>query len=162
MIDKTILQRLFHQHHDEMIHLAKTMLYSDEEAKDVVQDVFLRLMENGNTSSDNKIKAYLMTAVRNGCINKIKQKSLKERMHNLYSVEIETDWTNVEGQMEMLDTIMTFVESQMAEPHKTIFRLRFQEGLTVKDIANQLGMNLKTVYKYLCQSIQDVQKQLKQ
>ena len=161
MIDKTILKSLFDQHHDEMIHLAKTMLYTDEEVEDVVQDVFLRLMENGKISTDNKIRAYLMTAVRNGCINKIKQKSLKERVLNLYSVEIEIDWTNVEERMEMLDTIMTFAESQMTEPHKTIFRLRFQEGLTVKDIANQLGMNLKTVYKYLCQSIQDVQKKVK-
>ena len=39
MIDKTDLHKLFCHHYSEMIHLAKTLLYDDEEAEDAVQDV---------------------------------------------------------------------------------------------------------------------------
>ena len=64
MIDKTTLQRLFCGHYGEMIHLARTLLYADEEAEDVVQDVFVRLMESDLCPSDDKMHAYLLTAVR--------------------------------------------------------------------------------------------------
>ena len=37
MIDKTILHRLFCRHYSEMSYLAKTLLYYDAEAEDIVR-----------------------------------------------------------------------------------------------------------------------------
>ena len=45
MLNKKILEGLFRQHYSEMFHLARTLLGADEEAEDIVQDVFVRLME---------------------------------------------------------------------------------------------------------------------
>ncbi|MBR1520553.1 MAG: sigma-70 family RNA polymerase sigma factor [Bacteroidaceae bacterium] len=156
MIDKTILQRLFCQHYSEMIHLARTLLYDGEEAEDTVQDVFVRLMEADMLPSESKMRAYLMTAVHNGCVNRIRQKSVKEQAKNLYCTETETDMRYIEERLETLDAVCDYADSQLAEPHRTIFRLRFKEGLMLKEIALQLDMNLKTVFKYLSQSIQRV------
>ena len=154
MIDKTDLHKLFCHHYSEMIHLAKTLLYDDEEAEDAVQDVFVRLIERDILPADDKAKAYLMTAVRNGCINRIKQKTLTEQFRELYSIDTETDWQQDEQRMAMLESICDYADNN-------IFQLRFEEGLKLKDIASRLDMNLKTVFKYLGQSIQSVQKQVK-
>ena len=161
MTDKTILRGLFCRHYSEMIHLAKTLLYDDEEAEDAVQDVFARLIESDILPADDKAKAYLMTAVRNGCINRIKQKTLAEQFRELYSLDVESDWQHAEQRMTMLEAICEYADNYLHEPHRTIFQLRFEEGLKLKDIASQLDMNLKTVFKYLSQSIQSVQKQVK-
>jgi len=161
MIDKTILHRLFCRHYSEMIHLARTLLYDDAEAEDAVQDVFVRIMEGDTLPADDKARAYLMTAVRNGCINRIKQKTLTERFRELYSLDVDSDWQHAEQRMAMLEAICDYANSHLQEPHRTIFRLRFEEGLKLKDIASQLDMNLKTVFKYLRQSIQTVQKQFR-
>lgn len=158
MIDKTILHKLFCQYYSEMNHLARTLLYADEEAEDVVQDVFMRLMEKDILPSDDKAKTYLMTAVRNGCINRIRRKNLTEQIRNLYSIEAETDLLFVEERLETLDAVCDYADSHLPEPHRTIFRLRFKEDLTLKDISQRLNMNLKTVFKYLSQSIQEMQK----
>lgn len=158
MINETILHRLFCQHYSEMIHLAGTFLYSEEEAEDAVQDVFMRLLESDILPADGKEKSYLMVAVRNNCINRIKQKSLKEQIRHLYSLEAETDLIDAEERVEMLEVICDYADSHLVEPHRSIFRLRFQEGLKLKEIAQQLDMNLKTVFKYLSQSIEEVQK----
>lgn len=161
MIDKTILHKLFCHHYSEMLHLARTILYDDEEAEDVVQDVFARLLESDILPADDKARAYLMTAVRNGCINRIRQKTLTQQFRELYSLDAEADWQQAEQRMVTLQAIIDYAENHLSEPHRTIFRLRFQEDLKLKDIASRLGMNLKTVFKYLSQSIQSVQEQFK-
>ena len=38
------IERLFRQHYDRMIRLARTMLYDDEESRDVVSEVFITLI----------------------------------------------------------------------------------------------------------------------
>ena len=161
MIDKPTIHKLFCLHYSEMIHLAKTLLYDDEEAEDAVQDVFARLIESDILPADGKAKAYLLTAVRNGCINRIKQKTLNEQFRELYSMDVESDWQHADQRMAMLESICDYADNNLQEPHRTIFQLRFEEGLKLKDIASRLDMNLKTVFKYLGQSIQSVQKQFK-
>ena len=161
MIDKTDLHKLFCHHYSEMIHLAKTLLYNDEEAEDAVQNVFVRLIERDIPPAGDRAKAYLMTAVRNGCINRIKQKTLTEQFRKLYSMDMESDWQHAEQRMAMLENICDYADNNLHEPHRTIFQLRFEEGLKLKDIASRLDMNLKTVFKYLGQSIQSIQKQFK-
>ncbi|MBR6169961.1 MAG: sigma-70 family RNA polymerase sigma factor [Bacteroidaceae bacterium] len=158
MIDKTILHRLFCLHYSEMIRLARTLMYDYSEAEDIVQDIFVRLMQSDILPADDKVRAYLMTAVRNGCINRIRKKSITNQFRELYSMDIDSDWQHIEQRMETIDAICDYAENHLQEPHLTIFRLRFEDDMKLKDIANQLGMNLKTVFKYLSQSIDEIQK----
>ena len=158
MIDKTILHRLFCLHYSEMIRLARTLMYDYSEAEDIVQDIFVRLMQSDILPADDKVRAYLMTAVRNGCINRIRKKSITNQFRELYSMDIDSDWQHIEQRMETIDAICDYAENHLQEPHLTIFRLRFEDDMKLKDIANQLGMNLKTVFNYLSQSIDEIHK----
>ena len=158
MIDKTILHRLFCLHYSEMIRLARTLMYDYSEAEEIVQDIFVRLMQSDILPADDKVRAYLMTAVRNGCINRIRKKSITNQFRELYSMDIDSDWQHIEQRMETIDAICDYAENHLQEPHLSIFRLRFEDDMKLKDIANQLGMNLKTVFKYLSQSIDEIHK----
>lgn len=106
MIDKTILHRLFCHHYSEMTRLARTLLYDDEEAEDAVQDIFVKFMQSDILPTEKKMRAYLMTSVRNGCINRIKQKSLTDQFRELYSIDADSDWQHVEQRMTMLKEIV--------------------------------------------------------
>ena len=46
----------------------------------------------------------------------------------------------------------------MEEPHRSIFHLRFDEDLTIADIARRLGLNPNTTYKYLAQCMEHIRK----
>ena len=87
MLEQRILEELFRQNYSKMIHLARVLLGDDEEAEDVVQDIFLRLANSDiafhfdeQPSGSPKSSNYLLTAVRNACLNKIRQKKLHERV----------------------------------------------------------------------------------
>ena len=152
------LEQLFRQNYSEMIHLARVLLGNDDEAEDVVQDIFLRV---ANSDIPPQNDSYLLTAVRNACLNRIRQMQLHERVKNLLPIEDEADLQPIDKQLERLDDIAAFADEQLEEPHRSIFHLRFDEDLTIAEIARRLGLNPNTTYKYLAQSIQKIRNHFK-
>ena len=153
MLEQRILEQLFRQNYSEMIHLASVMLGDDEEAEDVVQDIFLRVADSDiQPKNDN----YLLSAVRNACLNRIRQMQLHDKVKGLMPIEDEADLQPIDKRLERLDGIAAYVDEQLEEPHRSIFHLRFDEDLTVSEIARRLGLNPNTAYKYLIQSIQQI------
>jgi RNA polymerase sigma factor (sigma-70 family) len=86
---------------------------------------------------------------------------LHERVKNLLPIEDETGQQPIDRQLEQLEDISVFVEEQLEEPHRSIFHLRFDEDLTIAEIARRLGLNPNTTYKYLAQSIQKIRNHFK-
>ena len=163
MLDKRTLEQLFRQNYSEMIHLASVLLGErlrvgasagiDEEAEDVVQDVFLRVADSDIPPKNDY---YLLTAVRNACLNRIRQMHLHDKVKRLMPIEDDSDLHPIDKRLERIDDIATYVDEQLEEPHRSIFHLRFDEDLTVGEIARRLGLNPNTAYKYLMQSIQQI------
>ena len=150
---KQFIEQLFRQNYSEMIHLASVLLGDDEEAEDLVQDVFLRVADSDiPPKKDN----YLLTAVRNACLNRIRQMHLHDKVKRLMPLEDDSALQPIDKRMERLDDIATYVDEQLEEPHRSIFHLRFDDDLTVSEIARRLGLNPNTAYKYLMQSIQQI------
>ena len=163
------IEQLFRRNYSEMIHLARVLLGDDGEAEDVVQDIFLRIADSDILRPEGlsvarippKNDSYLLIAVRNACLNKIRQMQLHERVKNLLPIEDETDLQPIDRQLEQLEDISAFVDEQLEEPHRSIFHLRFDEDLTIAEIARRLGLNPNTAYKYLAQSIQKIRNHFK-
>ena len=61
------MERLFHDHYEQMYRFAFALLHDNEEARDVVSDVFSRLWDKQLVPD----QAYLMRSVKNACINLI-------------------------------------------------------------------------------------------
>ena len=158
------IEQLFRRNYSEMIHLARVLLGDDGEAEDVVQDIFLRIADSDILRPEGlsvarippKNDSYLLIAVRNACLNKIRQMQLHERVKNLLPIEDETDLQAIDRQLEQLEEISAFVDEHLEEPHRSIFHLRFDEDLTIAEIARRLGLNPNTAYKYLALSIQKI------
>ena len=153
MNDKSILEGLFRQHYGKMTHLARTLLHDDAEAQDVVQDVFARLLENEYQMTGNKAEAYLMSAVRNRCMNHIRNMQFRERFKHLHPLDEANESHSIEEIMAELEQINAIVDAHIEEPQRTIFSLRFDEELTFQEIASRLDISVGTVYKYLRQCI---------
>ena len=166
---KQFIEQLFRRNYSEMIHLASVLLGDGEEAEDVVQDVFLRVADSDILRPEGlsvarippKNDYYLLTAVRNACLNRIRQMHLHDKVKRLMPIEDDSNLQPIDKRMERLDDIATYVDEQIEEPHRSIFHLRFDEDLTVSEIARRLGLNPNTAYKYLAQSIQKIRNHFK-
>ena len=153
MLEQRILEQLFRRYYSKMIHLASVLLDDDEEAEDVVQDIFLRVADSDIPPMNDN---YLLTAVRNACLNRIRQMQLHDKVKGLMPIDNEADQQPIDKRLERLEDIAAYADEQLEEPHRSIFHLRFDEDLTVSEIARRLGLNPNTAYKYLMQSIQQI------
>lgn len=158
MLDNRILEQLFRRNYSNMTRLARVLLGDDGEAEDIVQDIFLRVAGRDFMPKND---SYLLIAVRNACLTKIRQMQLHEQVKRLLPIESETDLQPVEKQQGRHEDITTFVDEQLKEPHRSIFHLRFDEDLTIKEIACRLGLSPNTTYKYLAQSILQIKNHFK-
>ena len=71
---KEEFENIYRQHYAKMYRLARTMLYDADESKDVVSDIFARLLREKYQPQQHQLEGYLMTAVRNRCCDVLSHK----------------------------------------------------------------------------------------
>lgn len=149
-------ENIYRRHYAKMYRLAKTMLYDADESKDVVSDIFARLLRDGDRPQKDKMEGYLMTAVRNRCRDVISHKSIRERVEKLFlqeSMQSQIVSLNDDGRLERL---MQFIESELPPLSQQIFRLRFLHEMSYEEVAQAAGVSKVTVYNHLSQSLQRI------
>ena len=143
------IETLFRQHYAAMYRLARTILYDADESKDVVSDVFVRLLHNNPSVQVEKMEGYLMMAVRNRCLDVLSHKSVREQVEKLFSQELQQ--RHIED--ERLDRLMQYIERELPSLSQQILRLRFLQEMTYEEVAQEVGVSKVTVYNHLWQSM---------
>ena len=67
-------EQLFHSEYGRMYRAAYILLGDEDEAKDAVQDVFARLWDGSVALREESQRSFLLTCVRNRCLNIIAQR----------------------------------------------------------------------------------------
>ena len=93
MTDQKKLEKLFRQHYRQMYRLATMLLHDDAESKDVVHDIFAHLLDDPKDLKEETAEHYLLTSVRNRCLNVIRSRQIQERVEHLYLLDLDTTIT---------------------------------------------------------------------
>lgn len=118
-------------------------------AEEVVQEVFISLWERRKEIViTHSVKSYLVSSVRNRSINYLKLQLPKDRRKEdlddfHIALTASSDTSGLEYN-ELYDIIQEAI-NQLPEKCKAIFILSREEGLTYKEIADELSLSLKTV-----------------
>lgn len=143
---ESLLEQLFKKYQPMLVAYANSYLRSVEDAKGVVQDVFIGVWRNIENVDKNKIKAYLFTATRNRCISFIKRQRLPTSDVELQDVEHHLKY---DGEQDMdvaeLQAVIFDEVNRLPPKCKNIFLLSRQEQLSYKEIAAQLNISTKTI-----------------
>ena len=151
MTDRREFERIFRQHYDGMFRLARRMLGDDAESKDVVSDVFAHLLKSNTDLRSDTLQAFLLTSVRNRCINLLVHRQKEQQMQKAIVVEmITTEQTSEQEQLQMLHH---YIDTQLPKLSQQILRLRYQQGLKYREIAQVLQVSEVTVHNHLSQSL---------
>ena len=154
------IEQLFRQHYAQMAKLARTMLYDDEEARDVVSEVFAALIRSDIVPVN--IKNYLLTSVRNRCLSILEHKSVRAKFEQAYTLEMKSASQPAEeggGEYQSNDrlrNLMTYAEQNLTKQALRVFRMRHLQGMKYQDIAVELGISRVMVYKHLTQAMEKI------
>ena len=159
---KEEFENIYRQHYAKMYRLARTMLYDADESKDVVSDIFARLLRESSQPQKDKMEGYLMTAVRNRCRDVISQRSMRERVEKLFLEESMQSPIISMNDDDRLERLMQFIEAELPSLSQQIFRLRFLREMSYEEVAQATGVSKVTVYNHLSQSLQRIKNHFQQ
>ena len=142
-------------YYQQMYRLATSILYNEDESKDVVSEVFARLLGKDISLRKETAEAYLMMSVRNECRNVLERKHLHDRFIHLLSIEA-TEPLRTENDVLRMEELMHYIREQLPPLSQQIFQLRYLQEMTCQEVANTLGISRQTVYVHLQQSIEKI------
>lgn len=150
-MDKITIQRLFKQYYAKMYRVARTILYDEEDCKDVVSNIFVCLLRESIVLLPESEERYLLTCVRNRCFKRLRHEEVKRKMMDSYSPELE------EGKEdERLTDIIEYVVCNLSSQDQRIFTLRFSDGYSYEEIALAEGISKVAVWKHLSSIIKRI------
>jgi RNA polymerase sigma-70 factor, ECF subfamily len=131
----------------KLLRFASRMLTNHEDARDVVQDVFLKLwLMRNNLETYRNIEALAMTITRNACIDHLrKRKTLFKPLD--FKVENSEDGVSVEQILtgkEEYESVLEMI-NDLPEQQRAIVHLKDIEGYSTEDIMEILNINANTL-----------------
>ncbi|MDE6634767.1 MAG: RNA polymerase, partial [Bacteroidaceae bacterium] len=79
------VQKLFIRYYEAMYRVARGILYDEQESKDVVSDIFERLLNGRIVLLPETEEHYLLTSVRNQCIKRLNHDEVRRRFAGSYA-----------------------------------------------------------------------------
>lgn len=163
--NKAAFEQLFFEFYHDLCDFALGIIHSKEEARDVVQDVFLRIWKRRSRwEIHTSLKIYMFQAVRNEALNHAgKRKSLlklkRELIHTpSYGVEEVSKGLDVREQ-KMVTRIWKIAE-EMPERRQSVFTLHRKHGLSYKEISKVMGIARKTVENHMGEALKYIRERM--
>lgn len=149
--DQDAFTFLFDRYWQRLFQTAKARLGDDDAAKDIVQEIFIKLWQRRSTLDiKGPVENYLQGAVRLSVITYYKRKKIDQTLleDSLHRINILED--AIESMTDYLDMEQTLTETVelMPEMLRKIYQLR-SENLSVREIAGELGLAEQTVKNYI-------------
>lgn len=161
--DSVAFRNLFEEYAKRIFVFAKGYLKSNEEAEEVVQEVFIRIW-NVRASIDTELsfKAYLFKIT----YNHLRELFLKKNRENNYKHEILDFAVDFDNRTEekidyhsLLDLVEKLID-RLPPRQKEIIILKKKQGLPVKEIAGRLGISPRTIEKHLSEALKRLKAEL--
>ena len=140
---------------------------SQSAAEDIVQDLFLDMWTNPPMLKTS-LKSYLFAAVRNSCLDhlknlRVREKYVNHRLTQLQMDEItyyqENDVSIIEE--EQLNQIHAAIE-ELPDKCKEIFELTYYQNMKSDEIAERLQISIRTVQNQLYKGLIKIRKIISQ
>ena len=146
--DETAFEQVFKTHFKRLHAYAFTILRDEVEAEEIVQQVFFKLWErNENLSLSGSVSAYLYRAVHNESLNYLKHQKVRSnhQLHVAYSMKNEVEHPAKKVMAGELEKKIHTALNELPEQCRTIFQMSRFDELKYREIADKLGISVKTV-----------------
>lgn len=150
----TAFETLFEKYWQNAYSDAFKRLKSHDDSKDIVQEIFTSIWINRETIHIQNLPAYLNIAIRNKVIKLVSRQKHSYPYFDILE-KVPKESAKADSNLlwkEFCKSYEALVQS-LPPKRQEIFRLRYQDDLRTRDIADQLGITLKTVQNQLGKAV---------
>ena len=146
--DEAAFEQVFKTYYKNLHAYAYTIVKDDVMAEEMVQNVFYKIWERkAHLSIQTSLTAYLYRAVYHESLNYIKHLKVKSAYQSYATARMNEQSDNAEKKVllgELEGRLRTALQ-ELPEQCRTIFQMSRFEGLKYQEIADQLGLSIKTI-----------------
>jgi RNA polymerase sigma-70 factor (ECF subfamily) len=162
--DEQVFETIFRTYYERLCNYANTILNDMDEAEEMVQGAFLTVWEKHDTLEiHTSVKSYLYRAVHNSCLNRVKHYKVRKTYGD--SVKNQAELLHDDASRDLigseLDGIVANAIDSLPDQCKLVFKLSRFENLTYAEIAEQLGISVKTVENHMVKALKVLREKLK-
>jgi len=146
-----------------LFKFAYSILKSQEEAENIIQDVFLNLWENrSKVEKDSSVKSYIFTIAYNSTISVIRKKSRDSQfIEYLKSLqEITEAPVNLQLEYNELTNKLDEIINTLPQRQKEVYMLHRVEGLKYSEIAKRLNISANTIENHMSRALKTIRTKL--
>jgi RNA polymerase sigma-70 factor, ECF subfamily len=161
--DKVVFDYIFNYYYSSLCAFSMQYIKDRNEVEDLVQDFFVSLwIDAPNLRIRASLKSYLFTGVKNRCLDFQKHQKVAEkyRVYILFSAENDDNPTeHYFAESELRQAIQKSLE-KLSPRCREIFELSRLNGLSNREISEQLGISKRTVELQISNSLKVLRKEL--
>lgn len=158
-----LIAQSYIDHHDQIVSYIKSRVNNHEDAADIAQDAFVRLLDYKPMLRPETVKSFIFTIVRNLVIDYIRRQYRKQEVSaNMY--EFTKEYTDtIESNLHAEDILRLENGMLMTMPkqRKLIYSLVRFEDKTADEIATELQISKRTVECHLFSSRKAVREHIR-
>ena len=156
-------ESIYKKYYSCLCAYAKTFVYDNDDAEEIVQGIILKLWEQKETTQNiTSIKSYLYRAVKNTCINYIKHKKIQNQYKDASWIqlkEIESEFSDPYQKTELEEHIQEAI-SALPDRCKEVFEMSRFDGLKNKEISEKLDISIKAVEANITRALSSLRKKM--
>ena len=157
-------KQVFETNYPGLLRFARAYVNDEQDAEDILQNVFLTLWEKrASMRADTNMNAYLLTVVKNHCMDFLKHRQVMERysINQQTAQQLETSFnyyavSKLEPEQMDIESLERLAEkaiNDLPEQCRRVFELSRYEGLKYREIAEKLGVSIKTVETHISHAL---------
>lgn len=146
-----IIAAFYTVHQKELVNFATSRLGSREEAEDLVQDAFIKMMTFEGIINEATIKSFAYTITANKVKDVLRRRIFRHQMEESKKYEIELQHSNAERLAEYHDAlrIVNAGISRLSPVCAKVYRMSLYDDMTAGDIAEELQVSKRTIESQL-------------
>lgn len=161
-----LVQRLFEEHNQALIGFLLTRVNSEQEARDVAQEAYVRMLELDTPGAVSFLRAYLFKTAANLATDRARQRATRTRIHDQYLAPFgrlaqPQSPEHAAGARQELDLIRSFMAELPPRCREAFYLHRFRE-MSAVEVALQLGISDRMVRTYLVRALDHCCRRLEQ
>jgi RNA polymerase sigma-70 factor (ECF subfamily) len=161
-MEKSDFEKLFKEHFKDMVFYALRYVKDHDTAREIVQEAFMALWEKRESiDAARVVRSYLGSSVHNKCLNYLRENKKFDR--SLLTLEKLSDRPDdIADELSHTETsekVYAAIE-ELPEKCREIFKLSRFEHLKYQEIADRLGISVKTVEAQMSKALQHMKARL--
>ncbi len=152
------ISELFHQHNKSLVRFLSSKLGSEEEAIEVAQDAYVRLLGLNDAGVESYLQAYLYRTALNLAIDRIRRRSTRDRILGIPTEREHEQTTVVPTPEEIINAEELLIDlkhaiNELSPKCRQAFCMYKFEHLEYAEIASKMNLSESMVRKFVAKAL---------